>query len=425
MNDHRDTRKQVNEAPKLAYIVSRFPKLTETFVLNEILALEAEGVSIELFPLLRERQAVQHPEARRWSDRAHFHRFVSSSIVAAQLYHIRRNPKRYFGLWAEVLRGTWGSRNFFLGAIGILPKCVRFAYDMQRLGITHVHAHFANHPALAAFIIHRLTGIPYSFTAHGSDLHVERRMLNVKVANSAFTVTISNYNRELIHQECGASAEGKVVVVHCGIDPSTFSARTERLTHNVLRIVCVGSLEEVKGHAYLIEACRMLRDHGVEFRCELVGDGPLRKELLHRIKVAGLQNDVVLHGGLPRQRVAELLQSADIAVLASVMTERGKREGIPVALMEAMACELPVVSTRISGIPELVEDGVTGFLVPPRDGQSLFEALLKLAADPKARRKLGRAGRQKVLAEFNLYANTQQLLEHFAGARYRRELTLH
>lgn len=398
---------------KIAYIMSRFPKLTETFVLYEILAMEALGIAVEVYPLLRERQTVAHPEVDDWLRRARFEPFVSLSILQAHAYFLRREPAKYCKVLMEVLRKTWGSFNFFVGAVGILPKTVRFAYEMQRSGVSHIHAHFATHPALAALIVHRLTGIPFSFTAHGSDLHVDRRMLDVKVAAAAFAVTVSSYNKEVMVGECGEQAREKIRVVHCGIDPEVFAPAPFRRVAGPLQIICVASFEEVKGHRYLINACARLRDSGVDFRCHLIGDGPLGNAIRRWIAQARLADRVRVHGAHPRPAVAQMLGQADVAVLASYPTKEGKREGIPVALMEAMASGLPVVSTSISGIPELVESGRTGYLVPPRDAAALADCLMLLATDEPLRQRMGAAGRRKVLDEFDIRVNTARLLELF------------
>jgi glycosyltransferase involved in cell wall biosynthesis len=181
-------------------------------------------------------------------------------------------------------------------------------------------------------------------------------------------------------------------------------------------MICVASFEEVKGHRYLVEACRLLRDQQVDFICHLVGEGPLRKETERRIAGAGLGSRVIVHGGQPRPVVARMLGESDAAVLASYPTRQGKREGIPVGLMEAMASGLPVVATRISGIPELVEDGRTGFLVPPSDSAALAAALRRLAQDAEVRERMGQAGREKVIARFNLRTSAAELLELFTDA---------
>jgi len=406
---------------RVAYIMSRFPKLTETFVLYEMLALEERGTAVEIFPLLRHRGAARHPEAARLVPRAHFKPFLSLEILRANWAAFRKWPRRYLRLWWEVLSGTWGSLNFLVGGIGILPKCVLFAREMERLGVHHVHAHFANHPALAAMIIHRLTGIPYSFTAHGSDLHVDRTMLEEKVRAAAFVVTVSSYNRDLIVEECGDDVEGKVKVIHCGVDPDGFPPSPFRYNgrNDTLRIISVASLEEVKGHRFLIEACRLLHERGVSFECDLVGDGPLRREVAASIDKAGLRHRIRVRGGLPRPEVVRSLGRAHVAVLASHPTPSGKREGIPVSLMEAMASELPVVASAVSGIPELVENGRTGILVPPGDPPALADALERLAADPFLRNWMGTAGREKVQREFDLSNTAGDILGHILALRAR------
>jgi glycosyltransferase involved in cell wall biosynthesis len=402
---------------KIAYTMSRFPKLTETFVLYEIVALESLGVEVEIYPLLRERQSVEHPEAERLTRGAHYHPFVSFPILRANLHYLVRKPGAYLRVLAEVLAGTRRSRNFLVGALGIFPKSVRFAWEMERAGVDHLHAHFATHPALAALVVHRLTGIPFSFTAHGSDLHVDRTMLDRKIAASRFTVTVSRFNREVIVRECGEWAREKIRVVRCGVDPEVFRPGFRRRdAGEPLRILCVASYEEVKGHRYLIEACRLLKARGVRFSCHLVGDGPRRGEVEEQIARAGLRSEVIVHGPLPRRHVADLLSLGDMAALPSVPTKDGKKEGIPVALMEAMACALPVVSSDLSGIPELVEDGRTGLLVAPRDAEALAGALGRLAADPELRDRMGRAGRAKVLEEFHLERNAASLARLFTGA---------
>lgn len=407
---------------RVAYVVSRFPKLTETFVLFELLTLEAMDIAIELFPLQRERQPTRHPECERWMERAHFQPFLSVPILSAQWHYLRRDARRYLGVLHEVLRRTWGSANFFVGAIAFFPKAVYFAREMERSGITHVHAHFCSHPAFAAFVIHRLTDIPFSFTAHGSDLHVDRRMLDAKVEAAAFAVTISRFNRKVMLDACGELAAHKLHVIHCGVDLEAFSVPSEVRPDGPTRMVCVASFEEVKGHRHLLDACAMLRDRGVEFRCDLVGEGPLRADIERRIARLALDGLVNVLGGRARPDVIRLYQAADLAVLASRPTRQGKREGIPVALMEAMATGLPVVSTAISGIPELVETGRTGILVPPGDARALADALEALAGDPQRRARMGAAGREKVEREFDLRANSAMLLERILASHAGRQV---
>jgi len=390
---------------KVAYIMSAFPALTETFILYEILAMQKLGIAIQLYPLRRLKEDVVHPEVAQISGQVHHRPFISPAIVRAQLHFVGQRPLAYFKVLFEVLKGTFGSANFFFGAAAIFPKAVLFAYEMEKQKINHVHAHFATHPAVAALIVHRLTGIPFSFTAHGSDLHVERRMLDRKVEAAAFAVTISSFNKEIMVKECGEQARGKIHIVHCGVDPDEFPYPTVRKNRDRFQIVCVAAFKDVKGHTYLVEACRILQERGVDFACHLVGEGELRSKIEEQIAQVGLQNKVILHGARPRSEIVSMLAQSDVLALASVPTPRGKREGIPVVLMEGMASGLPVVASRLSGIPELVEDGRSGFLVPPGDSLALADALQRLRDNSHLRQQMGQAGRDKVTREFNLMTN--------------------
>jgi glycosyltransferase involved in cell wall biosynthesis/peptidoglycan/xylan/chitin deacetylase (PgdA/CDA1 family) len=404
---------QQTPALSVAYVMSRFPKISETFILNEMSAVAALGARVELYPLLRERQAIEHPEVAQWMPRAHFHPLLSWRIARAHAHFLARSPAGYLSTLWRTFAGNCGSRRLLVGAAGTFPRAVRFAYEMERSGVDHVHAHFATHPALAGYVIHRLTRIPFSFTAHGSDLHVDRRMLREKVAASAFAVTVSRFNKSVMTHECGAAAAGKIHVVHCGVDPHYFAPPATRPRQERLRIVCIASFEPVKGHVYLVDACRRLRDRGIEFDCDLVGDGRVRREIEQRVLTAGLAAQVRFLGLQPRPAVAQLLSLSHVAVLPSHPTREGKREGIPVALMEAMAAGLAVVSTAISGIPELVEHERTGLLVPSGDAAALADALERLAADRELSIRLGNAARRKVISDFDLQANAARLLALF------------
>jgi colanic acid/amylovoran biosynthesis glycosyltransferase len=403
---------------RVAYLMSRFPKITETFVLYEMLALERLGHRVEVFPLLRQRNAVQHAEAEPFVKRAHFRAHFSLPILRAHLHFLRTRPGAYLRTVHEVLRGTWGSLNYFAGAVALFPKAVRFAFDIKRLDVKHVHAHFANHPTVAALIVHRLTGIPFSFTVHAFDLFVDQTMLAEKIKASSFVVTISEFNRRAIEAACGRAAADKIHVIRCGVDPEvfapagTFAAPAE---NRPFAILCVAALEELKGHRILFQACRMLKARGVRFVCRCVGSGSLESALREQLTRLDLEDSVELLGPRPRTDVARLLGEADAVALASVPTAGGKREGIPVALMEAMAAGRPVVASAMTGLAELIEPGHTGFLVPPADPQALADALETLSRDTALRRRLGEAGREKVRGQFNLDLSARELARLFHG----------
>ena len=401
-------------APRVAYVVSRFPKLSETFVLYEILAVEAAGVPVELYPLQRERARTLHPEARRLVERAHFAPLLSLAILRSHAHYLRRRPRAYLRALFDLVRCNFGSARYLGGALAFFPKAVHFARQMSEAGVEHVHAHFASHPAAVAFVIGRLAGIPYSFTAHGSDLHRDRHMLREKVAEARFVVPISQFNRQVILDHCGEEHAGKLDVIHCGIDPAVFRPAAEPAGANgEIRLACVGTLHEVKGQRFLVDACRRLVERGVELRCDFVGDGPDRASLERAARAAGLDGRVRFLGSLPREQVAACLRAVDVAVVPSVPTRDGRREGIPVALMEAAASGKPVVASRLSGIPEAIADGAEGLLVPPGDAAALADALAALAADPELRRRLGAAARERMLRDFDLASNARTLATRF------------
>lgn len=399
--------------PCVAYVMSRFPKLTETFVLYEIIAIEQLGIRVEIFPLLRMGLENAHPEAKKLARRAHYYPFLSRQIILGQWYFMRRDWRGYFRLWGRVLKSSFGSINFFFGALAIFPKAVQFARRMEELHVNHIHAHFANHPAVAAMIVSEFTGIPYSFTGHGSDLHVDQKMLERKVRLARFAVTVSYYNKNFIVQTCGETVRDKICVIHCGVDTRVFVPRRSLGRHGPLRILCVASLEEVKGHMYLLQACRLLADDGILFVCSLVGDGPLRRRIARQIADLGLRGKVFLRGALARPEVRTMLEEADVFVLPSVPTRSGKREGIPVALMEAMAAGVPVIASDLSGIPELVQNGVSGELVKPRDSRGIAKAVKGYLRDVELRKRVRHQGRQRVEAQFDLEKNAAKLAKLF------------
>jgi len=396
-------------APRVAYVMSRFPKLTETFVLDEILELERQGVAVEVFPLWRERAGVVHAEARPVVARAHFTATLDATVLVDNVRALLDAPGRYVGTLVTLVRSNWRSPRFLAGALAIFPKACSFARRMRALGVRHVHAHFASHPAAAAFVVGRLAGIPWSFTAHGSDLHREQSMLALKVAEAEFVVAISEFNRRFILDRVGEAFAAKIHVVHCGVDLARHPRRDGTSANEAFEIGCIGTLHAVKGQRHLLDACAELSALGIDWRCHLIGDGPDRRALEARARAAGTGDRVVFHGSCERERVGALLAGMDVLAAPSVPTRDGRREGLPVVLMEAGATGLPLVASRLSGIPELVVDGETGLLIEPGDAPGLARALARLAAEPATRQRLGAAARARIERDFALGANVERL----------------
>jgi glycosyltransferase involved in cell wall biosynthesis len=400
---------------RIAYVVSRFPAITETFILDELRELRARGVELEVFPLFGARGGEIHAAFQALRARTHGHRSLSFELAAAQLHWLRRRPRALLSAWVRALGASAPSPKLLVRAPAVLLKAALVARRVEVMGVAHLHAHWATHPALAAWAVRALTGIPYSFTAHAHDLYVDRAMLREKVRDAAFVVTISDYNRGLIERTCGVDARGKVHVVRCGVDLRRF-APSARRAPEVATFTCVASLRPYKGHAVLLDAVALLRARGLAARVVLVGDGPLRADLEARIARLELGDAVSLRGAVPHEEIPGLLAGATAVVQPSVTQADGQMEGIPVALMEAMACGVPVVSTRLSGIPELVQDGEGGLLVPERDPEALADAMARIAGDPSLAARLGAGARRIVERDFDLAANVDALEALLSGA---------
>ncbi|NEX16282.1 MAG: colanic acid biosynthesis glycosyltransferase WcaL [Halochromatium sp.] len=403
---------------KVAYLMSRFPKLSETFVLLEALEVRRAGVEVVIFPLLHYQEWNVHTEALDLEGSIFRSPYLSLEVLRANLWFLRRKPVEYIRTLARVLTGRIRPRANIFKTLVVFPKTVYFAKMIKRFRCDWVHAHFATIPSTAAWIIYRLTGIPYSFIAHGSDIHANQHLLALKLSDAACAFTISEYNKRFMTWQTCATWSGTLSVLHCGVYPADYEKRLKQplSTRGVIRILSVGSLLEVKGHRYLIEACSLLGAKGVDFLCEIIGEGPLLSELKLQISNSNLRQRIVLAGGMSRDAVRGQLAQADIFVLPSVRAARGSREGIPVALMEAMAAGLPVVASRLSGIPELVEDGRSGLLVMPRHSSGLARAIERILSDPDGARRMAQEASEVVKRDFNLEITSRQLIARWEGA---------
>jgi colanic acid/amylovoran biosynthesis glycosyltransferase len=380
------------QSPAIAVLVSRFPLVTETFILREIVELERQGQPVRLVPMIREHPAVIHDAAKPWIERALFTPWMG------------RVPLRTIPLLLRLVAGTIARPGTMLRTIALFPKSVGLARQLQREGVSHLHAHFATHPATMALIISKLTGIPFSFTVHAHDIQLDRSLLRWKIREARFVRSISEFNRRFL-EGLYPESHGKIEVIHVGVPMPAPAPPPTAGT-----IVCVAAHKPYKGLPVLIEACRLLRAEGVAFTCTIVGDGPMRSELER------LNHDhaVELVGPRTESEVARMMAGAELVVLPSIVAPDGQMEGIPVALMEALALGRPVVSTNIAGIPELVKEG--GLLVPPGDARALADAMRGLLEDPQRAAEMGARGRELVRREFELGACTAQLL-----ARLQRE----
>lgn len=394
--------------------MSRFPQLTETFILREMSSLPQDEWDVELFPLIIQDEGIIHDEASVWSQRAHAPSW--SSIIGANFKLVLSRPLLYIQSFLRTIIGNFASPKFLIRSIYLFPKVVWMAEQMRKINVKHIHAHFATHPAFAAWLINQITGISYSVTVHAHDIFVNKTMLRQKIENACKVVAISEFNRRYLDDFLGGDVKEKTSVIRCGIEPEKYSLKNREdgvALRNPLKILCIGSLQPYKGISYLIDACAILRDKGVNFRCQVIGKGELQSELQNRIAKKGLGEFVILLGPRKQDEVAKLLSEADCYVQPSVITNTGKMEGIPVAIMEAMAAGLPVIASNLSGIPELVKHQQTGLLVAPADSEALADAILKIGEAPDFASKLSEQGREWVLTEFDLKKNVLKLSHLF------------
>lgn len=405
-------------ANKIAYIVSRFPHLPETFILREMIHLEKLGWLIELYPLILQRQEVIHEEARPWLMRAHKVPWFSIALLKSNLARAIKNPRQYFGVLSRVIRENIQSPKFLARAILLFPRAVWMADEFKKQDITHIHAHYATHPALVAWLIHQFTGIPYSVTVHAHDIFVEKPMLATKLHDSIFISAISEFNRNYLADMFGPWVNEKTEIVRCGVEPSYYRHANGNGKSNQLEIISVGSLQPYKGHIYLLRACAELMRRGIPFHCQIIGGGDLRSMLEHAIQENNLERHVELLGPRKQDEVSRYLRTANCYVQPSVVTHTGKMEGIPVALMEAMATGIPVIATAISGVPELVRPGETGWLIPPEDVGALAEALSEIYVNPAEAARRADLGQKWVLEEFELSSNVRKLASLFDHSQF-------
>jgi colanic acid/amylovoran biosynthesis glycosyltransferase len=400
---------------RLAYVVSRFPHVSETFILRELDAVAATpGIDAELLSLFPPVDPTVHDAARRWVLRAY--RPTPWEAVRAMAASMRSRPLRTISSTALVIRGYGRRPRLLLRALVTIPLAAAHARRLQRLGVEHVHAHYATYPALAAWWGRRLAGIPYSITPHAHDIYMDQSMLARKVGDATFVVAISEFNRRFL-APYGAGRRTPVHLVRYGIVPAAYPFRRGRLPgEGPIRALCVASLQEYKGHAVLLRALASGGGAVDRIQLSLIGGGELLGELERLVDRLGLGGRVRFLGARREDEVIEHLDASDLFVLPSIISQDGQMEGLPNVLIEALACGLPVVTTRLSGIPELVEDGVIGALAEPGDPESLRAALQRVLDDPEAAQRWAQAGRARVEEEFDIQRSSSVLASLFRAS---------
>jgi len=444
---------------KIAYMTKWVPKLSETFILNEMVQLIREGHEViiladrphatDIIPGDVERYGLMdrviYPKrtAGNLADLAASDPGISTPLALRGF--LRRSGREEEGGEGEAGPGAEGGAGRMAGEApglggrvrrrparrarrGMRRRVIDRAQDvalasrMQSEGVDLIHAHFAGW-APRARMLSRLTDIPYTFTAHAHDIFAEGALTGEVVETmreASGIVVISEYNRRFLTKNVPGLGHSKMKVIHCGIKLDEFEPVLDDEAMQIHkegpepdRILTVARFEPKKGLEHLIDAYGRLASEGIDFRAVMVGDGPLRPGLVDRVKEAGLEDRVKLTGAVDDERLARLYRTSDVFALPCVTAPDGDRDGIPVVLMEAMAMGIPVVSTEVSGIPELVDHGKNGLLVPEKDPEALADALELIMGDPGSQDAFGREGREKVERDFNIVHTVEELLENW------------
>jgi colanic acid/amylovoran biosynthesis glycosyltransferase len=399
-------------SPRVGYVLKVYPRFSETFVVNEILAHERAGADLEVFSL---RAPVE----------GRFHEMLAR--VRAPVTYLPSGSLRAERLWADLAAASEALPGLLEALedatceeVGDVHQALLLALEVRRRGIEHLHAHFGSVATTVARLAARFAGVPYSFTAHAKDIFwdgVDGGALTRKLRDAAAVVTVSDYNVGELQDRCPSA---RIHRIYNGLELERFPYAGPGLRDPL--IVGVGRLVEKKGFGDLVDACALLVARGRSFRCQIAGAGPLEQQLRRQVDALGLAAHVELVGPRSQDEVVRLLRSGVAFAAPCVVGEDGNRDGLPTVLLEAMALGTPCVSTPVTGIPEAIQDGVTGLLIPERDPRALAAALDRLLADHPLRVRLARAARATVEARFDVDRNAAGMRRvAWAGERAAKE----
>lgn len=400
---------------KLAYIIGTYPLLTTTFIDREIGLMRDLGTELDVLSIRRPHGSLS---AEQEALQAEVTYLLPVRWLAFCWGHLRfallRAPT-YWGTLIYLLTRPHPSLSTRWKTFLHFCEGVYAAQLLRANGYTQLHAHFIDRAATVALVASRLLKIGYSVTAHATDIYVAPVLLAEKLQEAKFVATCTSYNERHLSQLGIGRFDHKLSCIYHGLDVGNYTGEHGVNGHASNRplVLAVGQLKEKKGFRFLLESCRQLLDQGYDLACHIVGEGPERGALESQVEQLALGDVVTLCGPLPHSAVVDKYGQAAIFVLPAVVDAEGGRDGIPNVILEAMAMGLPVVSTRHSGIPEAVQENVTGLLVPPANAPALTEALAHLLDAPHERQRLGENGRKMVVEKFDLERNVKRLLAEF------------
>ena len=393
---------------RVLYLVSLFPCWSETFIVREIHALMRQGVEVRIISLKPHSEPMVQPDAEILLDRVIYPPASLAGSLKAALPKVLGHPLQSVRELAPLVKSLWRKPDELVKSVVSWWRTLTMIDAVRAFDPQHLHAHWATYPSSAARILAGRIGRPWSFTGHAHDIFVHDQDLAGKLNQADFSVTISGYNQKQLAARMIPRNQSRLAVIHCGVLPADlpYTAAGREAAY----IVGVGRLDPIKGFIHLVEACRLLKERGTAFTCDIIGDGPLHDTLQQAIDAAGLQAQVRLTGALPQQEVRTRINRATLFVLPSVLLADGNADGIPVALMEAMACGATAISTRVSGIPELIHHEENGLLVSPGDAAELADAMARLLGDAPLRTRLAEAARRTIVQDFDADIEAGKLL---------------
>lgn len=399
---------------RIAYIIGSYPALTTTFIDREIQLLQKWGVDIKVFSVRRSKSELSPGQKILQKEVQYLLPPNFWQLLVAHILYAIKQPHAFWGILVYLLGRPHPTLKAKLKTVFHFGEGVYLAWHMRKGKYQHLHAHFADRASILALVASKLLRIRYSLTAHAMDIYVDPVMLPEKIAGACFVATCTAYNQAYLSTLTTNGAREKIIKLYHGLDTSLYKPTSNGNTGNQTPfILAVGQLKEKKGFTYLMQACQKLQTEGYSFKCQIIGEGPLRAELENQIQHLGLTQVVELCGALPHEKVIEKYSQATIFVLPAVTSSDGDRDGIPNVILEALAMQLPVVSTLHSGIPEVIKQGVNGLLVEAKDVTSLAAALSSLIEQPALRKSLGQIGRDTVMEKFDLSQNIGLLYQEF------------
>lgn len=394
----------------IAYLVNQYPKVSHSFIRREIQELEAQGVSVARFSIRSLESELVDASDQAEQEKT---RFVLTVGGVGLLKHLLRvvikHPKSFIKTLALTLKIGLNSDRGILRHLAYLAEACVLLHWFTDSNITHVHAHFGTNSTTVAMLCQELGGPTYSFTVHGPEEFDKAYLiaLDEKIKRASFVVAISSFGRSQLFRWCDRAYWPKIQLIHCGLDSSYLQATLTPIPE-VNRLVCVGRLGEQKGHFLLVMAVSQLVAEGEKFQLFLVGDGPLRKEVENLITALNLQDYIIITGWANNTEVQQQIIAAKALVLPSFA------EGLPVVIMEAMALGRPVISTYIAGIPELVQPGIGGWLVPAGSLEDLVLAMREVLKTPVPRlAEMGQIAANRVKENHDISIETSKLVQLF------------